>query len=291
MVIKGKTRGNGKQLGEYLIDKGQRVNDFVTVLDVRGTSARSPKDALVEMSLMGELTKGEKTLYHAQINPAIGEDRQMNYAEWALAADALEKELKLTEQSRVIVLHEKKGRVHAHVVWQREKEGKLISDSHSYKAHDRARAFVERSLNHKRTRQKFDEKQLLTYAWNTAVDGADFLKKAEELGYAVGKSDGRRPFKLVESNGTETDLTRQLQGIQLKEVEEKIGSINIQTVEDVRQAQRQQQEDLKILVKEKENSVVDLNAAQEYEAENQRKREELYRILNRSKDSDREIFR
>lgn len=281
MVIKGKTRGNGKQLGEYLIDKGSRVNDFVTVLDVRGTSTRRPKEALIEMSLMGELTKGEKTLYHAQINPAIGEDRGMNYNSWVLAADALEKELKLTDQSRVIVLHEKKGRIHAHVVWQREKDGKLISDSHSFKAHDRARAFVEKTLNHNRTKQKFDEKQILTHAWNNSLDGKDFLRRLDELSYGVGKSEGRRPYKLVDSNGVESDLTRQLNGIRLSQVENRFQQIeHLPTVDEVRSLQRQKQEELKILVKEKEGSRVDLEAARQSDLERQRKREEVFRILN-----------
>ncbi|MCE6993195.1 hypothetical protein, partial [Dyadobacter sp. CY323] len=63
MVIKGRSRGNGVQLADYLL--GKKENDQVQLLEVRGTSR--PKDlkkSLLEMSLTSELTKGIHGLYH-----------------------------------------------------------------------------------------------------------------------------------------------------------------------------------------------------------------------------------
>lgn len=290
MVIKGKTRGNGKQLGEYLIDKGKKVNDFVTVLEVKGSTSRNPKFALVEMSLAGELTKGEKSLYHAQINPAIGEDKPMTYDHWLFAADSLEKELKLDNQNRVIVLHEKKGRVHAHVVWQREKDGKLISDSHSYKAHDRARATIEKKFRHNRTRQKFDEKQILTQAWNMSKDGREFIQTVNSLGYSLGKSNSRRPFVLINDNGIELDLTRQLQGIKLKDVENKFSPIinEINPIEKVKVEKREAQIDLRVIAKENSDNIVNLDEARKQEQSTNQKKQEFMDMMNQNKDKSKD---
>lgn len=155
MVIRGRTRGNGGQLAQYLMHSPD--NDQAYVFDIRGTS--QPYDvrmSLLEMSFTSELTRSRKGLYHAQINPAYGEDCRMTEADWFRAADILETELKLTGQKRVIVMHEKNGRLHAHVVWERydhEKE-KMISDSYSRLAQDRARQIMEKEFCHERTPER-----------------------------------------------------------------------------------------------------------------------------------------
>ena len=73
MIISGKSRQNGKQLGRYLVAKGE--NERVTALEVRGSMSDNVPGAVYEMSLRTELTKrGRLGLYHAQIAPAYGED-------------------------------------------------------------------------------------------------------------------------------------------------------------------------------------------------------------------------
>ncbi len=199
MVIRGQARSNGRQLGHYLTEQARRENDHVEVLEVRGTTGDDVRSALLEMDLASELTRGRKALYHAQINPAIGEDRTMSPVQWIEAADILEKKLKLTEQARVIVLHEKLGRVHAHVVWQREKDGRLISDSHSFRAHDKARAEMERVFHHhftyqpdpnKKLSKRLDKEPLLSLR-EQSQDSQEFFGKLTERGYAINAESRR----------------------------------------------------------------------------------------------------
>ena len=140
---------------------------------------------------------------------------------WRDAADQLEKALKLDGQPRVIVLHEKKGKVHAHIVWQREKEGKLIKMSHTYRAHDKVRASLEREHQHQRTRQTGDHKKHLTALWTGSRDGADFVRQAERAGYRIARGD-RRAYVVETEDGQKLDLVRQLEGVKTKAAKERL---------------------------------------------------------------------
>lgn len=216
MVIKGRSRTNGAQLAAYLLQS--KENDRARIIDIRGTA--QPDDlrkSLLEMSLSSELTKrGKLGLYHAQVNPAIGEDRPMTHDDWLRAADVLEQSLGYEGQKRAIVLHEKNGRVHGHIVWERydHDTGKIRSDSHNFKKHDQARAKIEQELGHSRTPQKADRepthKERLTDLWKQHPEGASFVQAAADAGYQVVQGNARRPFRVVTPDGQSLDLTRQL---------------------------------------------------------------------------------
>lgn len=219
MIISGKSRQNGKQLGRYLVAKGE--NERVTPLEVRGSMSDNVPGAVYEMSLRTELTRrGRLGLYHAHIAPAYGEDG-LTPEQWRDAADQLEKALKLDGQPRVIVLHEKKGKIHGHVVWQREREGKLIKMSHSYRAHDKVRSALERQYQHQRTRQTGDHKKHLTVLWGASRDGADFVRQAERSGYRIARGD-RRAYVVETEDGQKLDLVRQLEGVKTKAAKERL---------------------------------------------------------------------
>lgn len=227
MVIKGKPRGNGKQLGNYLLL--QADNDNVQVFDIRGTSQpNNLRKSLIEMSLTSELTKGTKGLYHAILNPSYSEDKQMTREDWLRAADILEAELKLNNQKRVMVLHEKQGRIHCHVVWERynHAKGTMISDSYSRLAQDRARKTMERELEHSQTphrnKRQQDIKKDLTELWRKSKTGAEFVRAAKERGYIISHSNQRRPFMVVDQDGRSFDLVRQLDKVRTKEVRERL---------------------------------------------------------------------
>lgn len=231
MVIKGRSRSNGAQLADYLLNS--KGNDRAQVLEVRGTTR--PNDlqrSLVEMSLSSELTKrGKLGLYHAQVNPAIGEDRPMTPADWLRAADILEQHLGFTGQKRAIVLHEKEGRLHGHVVWERydHDTGKLRADGKNYEKHDKARAEIEQELSHERTPQRSEkepaDKDRLTELWQKNSNGSDFVKAAEQAGYYIAQGNDRRPFRVITPDGQSLDLVRQLDGIKTKEVRDRLQPI------------------------------------------------------------------
>lgn len=233
MVIRGKTRGNGSQLANYLLTKGD--NEIVNVLDIQGTAhPDNLQKSLLEMSLTSELTKSDKGLYHAQINPAIGEDSKMQPSDWLKAAKILEKELGLEGQKRAIVLHEKKGRVHAHVVWERydHAKGIMISDSFSRLAQDRARKSMEISFEQNQTPhrniQKAKIKEELSDLWATSKGGEHFIALAKTKGYSIGI--GReRPYVVFDDTGRSFDLVKQIRGVKTKDVRDRFKGIDLST--------------------------------------------------------------
>lgn len=228
MVIRGRTRGNGRQLGDYLLAEAE--NDNVQILDVDGRLSFTPKqlkDTLLSMSLTSELTRSYKGLYHAQINPAYGED-ELTPEKWFQAADILAGELGLQDQRRVIVLHSKKGRTHAHVVWERfdHEKRKMVSDSFSRLAQDRARQAMEQVFEMKKTPvrnlRRSEMKESLTDLWKRCKTGAEFVKLAKALGYTIAAGVQRRPFMVVDITARSFDLVRQLIDVKTKEVKEKL---------------------------------------------------------------------
>ncbi|MDF2380504.1 hypothetical protein JMG10_03420 [Nostoc ellipsosporum NOK] len=227
MVIRGKTRGNGAQLADYLVRVAD--NDNVRVFDIRGTSQSNDlKFSLLEMSLTSELTRSDKGLYHAQINPAYGEDKAMQTGDWLKAADMLENELGLAGQKRVIVLHEKKNRIHAHVVWERydHEKGIMISDSFSRLAQDRARKTMEHDLEQKKTPERNakrpEMKKTLSEIWQKTVTGTEFVKEAVLKGYTIARGQLRRPYIVVDQTGRSFDLVRQISQARTKDVAERL---------------------------------------------------------------------
>lgn len=271
MVIRGKPRGNGGQLADYLMKKAD--NENVRVFEIRGTSQPDNlKASLLEMSLTAELTRSDKGLYHAQINPAYGEDKRMQAADWIKAADMLEQQLSLQGQKRVIVLHEKKDRLHAHVVWERydHETGTMIKDGFSRLAQDRARKEMEAALNHEKTphrnAQRPEMKSLLTDLWMKTKSGADFLKEAVHSGYMVAKGEMRRPFMVVDENGRSFDLCRQLMGVRKKEVTHRLSGETLPSEKEAIHFKRQQQkqaDEIKNITQSKGHWVDRYNHAQE----------------------------
>lgn len=246
MVIRGNNRGNGSQLARYLTTKGD--NEAIRILDVDGSPDATDKqlhDTLLSMSLMSELTKSDKGLYHAQINPAYGEDKAMTDSDWQQAADMLGKALGFDHQRRAIVLHEKKGRVHAHVVWERYdyQTGKMIDTSFNYHAHDRARQEMERIFAQEQTPKKNKRqpelKEHLTQLWNNTETAAEFIKQVEQSGYLLAAGVVKRPFMVVDDTGRSFDLVRQLTGIKTKAVRERLKGYYLipekQAIEQMRQ--------------------------------------------------------
>ncbi len=229
MVIRGNSRGNARQLSHYLL--AQKDNEAIRILDADGQIDPQAEDLHRSIFLMGvsaELSKSEKGLYHAQINPAIGEDATMDDEQWLQAGDILGRQLGLANQRRAIVLHTKKGRTHAHVVWERfdHEKGRMVSDSFSRLAQDRARKEMEAVFSHKptphRNKHRPELKASLTKLWNQTGTGAQFVHAARQHGYFIAEGSGRSPFVVVDENGRSYDLTRQLQGVRLKDVRQRL---------------------------------------------------------------------
>jgi len=181
------------------------------------------------MSLSVELSRRtKKGLYHVVINPDPEASRQMTAADWHRAADILEAETGFTGQKRIMVLHEKKGRLHMHVVWERWDwdNSRVISNKNSRYAQNRARKQMEIEFGHRRTQdintEKRELRKLATRLWQLHPAGRDFIKALADHGYTVCRSDGPRPIVVVNRHGLSFDLVRPIRGAITKDVQERL---------------------------------------------------------------------
>lgn len=228
-MITGDIRSNADQLADYLVKL--KDNSHIEILEVDGRDFASKeylKQTIKSMALNAELTKTDKAFLHVQLSPAYGEDKKMSPDDWHRAADILAKETGYEGQRRVIVLHTKKDRTHAHVVYERcnHATGKMIDNKHSRLKMDNARPLIEKALGHKatprRNPQRPEIKIAVTKLWNEAKTGADFIKTARKSGYIIAEGTGKRPFMIVDENGRAFDLVRQIDGVRTKDVRERL---------------------------------------------------------------------
>lgn len=249
MVIRGNIRGNGQQLAHYLLKEGG--NDRIRVLDVAGRATATDAylhQTLHGMALTAELTKSQKGLFHAQINPAYAEDQRMTDDDWSKAADILSHELGYDGQRRVIVLHTKKNRTHAHVVFERydQKMGKVIDNKFSRLGQDRARKEMERVFAQQptphRNPHRPELKERLTNLWQETETGAEFIQKVHDNGYLLAEGVPRHPFMVVDENGRSFDLVRQLKGVRIKEVRQRLRDAELIPEKEAIEIMRQRQE-------------------------------------------------
>lgn len=244
MIIKGKSRGNPKQLATHLLHTEK--NERVEILELQ-SGASNLADAFREWQLISQGTQGTRGLYHANIDPAA--HYTMTAAQWARAVDVLERELGLDGQPRAVVLHEKEGRQHIHVVWQRTDIDTMtmVSDSQNYDAHERASLALEKEfghdivpgkhakrddsqpapiaeLNHAEWQQAertgIDPrafKDQVTAIFHASENGAAFVASLDEHGFIVANGD-RRDFVIVDPAGEVYSLARQIRGVTAKDL-------------------------------------------------------------------------
>lgn len=237
MIIKGKSRAAPKELARHLARTD--TNERVEVLQL--DSAGSMEQAFRDWQTYTFVTKGDLGLYHANIDPDAR--YQMTPQQWARAVEILEEELGLQGQPRAVVLHEKNGREHIHVVWCRTDMDTMTMrrDGRNYLAHERASLRMEREFGHehvpgkhaKRDRAKqpefprasvshaeqqqaersglsVAERRAQMAAFKDASDsGVAFKAAVEQAGYVLAQGD-KRDFILVAPDGSTISLSREL---------------------------------------------------------------------------------
>lgn len=266
MVIKGRARSNGVQLAGYLLNEVR--NEHVAILAINHPDRDDLHTALADMQDMTDRgQRGTKGLYHAQISPAPG--YEMSREQWLDCVSVLGHELGLDRQPHALVLHEKDGRIHAHVVWQRTDPDKLtlIPDSNNYAAHERAARTLEQMFEHERipgphTGKEKDEnsysrseqqqgeraalsaparKAQITALWERSDSGQSFTAALSEAGYILARGD-RRGLVIVDEAGEVHSLARQIKGAKTKEIEARLDHIDKEALPDVTQALKRQME-------------------------------------------------
>lgn len=245
MIIKGKSRAGPSQLARHLgrADTNERIE--ILQLDSAGTTA----DAFRDWQTYTLATKGTLGLYHANIDPDA--KYEMSRDQWLRAVEVLEEELGLQGQPRAIVMHEKNGREHIHVVWARTDMDtmKLRSDSMNYQAHERASLRLEQEFGHehvpgkhaKRDREaqpEFPDAEVTHDEWQqrerggldhrerkaqvkglyeASDTGPAFKAALEDAGYVLARGD-RRDFVILDADAKVHSLGRQLPGVSAKDL-------------------------------------------------------------------------
>jgi hypothetical protein len=270
MIIKGKSRSNGAQLGRYLVAPGE--NERVRVVEIRGVAALDVPGALLEMDALAAGAQTEKPLYHASINTRASE--RMTDEQRIRAIDVLEEKLGLTGQSRTVVVHEKKGREHTHVVWSRidVEHMRAIPDNHNYRKHEEAARQLEREFGHERVQGAHVEregkprpertpnyaemqqskrsglspseaKEQITELWRSADSGQAFAAALSQAGFVLARGD-RRDFVVIDPGGATHSLAKRIEGVRVKDVRERMADIDASTLPSVREAKSIQRERL-----------------------------------------------
>lgn len=264
MIIKGKSRAGPSQLARHLgrADTNERVE--LLELAWGGTSVL---EAFRDWQVISEGTKGRLGLYHANIDPDA--KYAMTRDQWLRAVEVLEEELGLQGQPRAIVMHEKNGREHIHVVWARTDMDtmKLRSDSMNYQAHERASLRLEQEFGHehvpgkhaKRDREaqpefptaeaQHDEwqqgerggmnhrerKAQVKGLYEASDTGPAFKAALEDAGYVLARGD-RRDFVILDTDAKVHSLGRQLPGVTAKDLRAFMADIDPDSLPSVKEA-------------------------------------------------------
>ncbi|WP_299733076.1 relaxase/mobilization nuclease domain-containing protein [uncultured Tateyamaria sp.] len=115
MIIIASQRSGARALADHLMN--HRDNDHVTLAKVDGFMADDLHGALDEAYAVSKATQCTQFMFSVSLNPP--EDAFVSEEEFEQAAQRIADKLGLQDQPRAMIIHEKQGRRHAHVVWSR----------------------------------------------------------------------------------------------------------------------------------------------------------------------------
>jgi hypothetical protein len=238
VIIKGKSVGGAKRLAVHLMRTD--TNERAEVKEVRGVVAEDLRDALLEMEAVSAGTRTTKPFYHGSINARA--DERLTDKQRTQAIDRLEAELGLSGQARVVVVHEKEGREHCHIVWSRIDLDRMaaISDSNNYRKHELVARELEREFGHERVQGAHIEREgkrrpertpshaemlqadrtglspkevraQITELWQRTETGEEFAVTLWKAGYVLARGD-RRDYVVIDPKGGTHSLARRVEG-------------------------------------------------------------------------------
>jgi hypothetical protein len=269
VIIKGTSCAGASRLAAHLTRTD--TNERAEVKEVRGVVAEDLLGALREMESVAAGARTTKPFYHGSINTR--EDERLTDEQRTHAIDKLEASLGLTGQPRVVVVHEKEGREHCHIVWSRIDLDRMaaISDSNNYRKHEEVARALEKEFGHERVQGAHVErdgkdrpkrtpshaemlqaertgvspqeaKELITGIWNTTKNGKEFQAALAEKGWMLARGD-RRDFVAVDPTGGTHSIARRIEGAKAADVRQRFADIDprdLQSVAEAKQVQRGQ---------------------------------------------------
>jgi hypothetical protein len=268
IIINGGSRRDGDWWSKHL--GNEEDNEQAQVIEYRGLTATSMRDAFYEMEALSAGTNCDNYFYQANINPRP--DEVLTPQQWREAVDTLERNLGLTDCPRFVVRHEKDGRVHQHVVWSRidAERGVAISDSLTARIHEQTSRELEIKFDLQRgtsilvPNRDFERPERGPKKWETfrgaksGIDpkemkaeleairqrcdsGASFRAALEESGaYVLARGDSR-DYVIIDRVGDVHSLARRV-GINTNPLRKYMADLDLSTVPTVEQAKSIQNE-------------------------------------------------
>jgi len=282
VVIKGASRRNIGFWAGHLRDT--KKNDRAEIVDKRGLIADDLRGMMREMRDDATGTRCQNFMYIASFNPC--ENETLTEQQWQRAFEIFEKERGIPEgQPRIVIEHEKKGRVHRHVVWDRIDTEKMraFPDSLDLKVCEAAKHEIERELGLQRTpgllnrdpalpppqrnppswemfrgqKSGIDPRDLkaeVTAIFRESGSAGDFIAGLEAHGYQLCQGD-RRGFVILDRAGDTHSLARRLDGINAKQLAAFMDGVDRAALPGVSQA-REKHQDRKIAGLEEDRATV-----------------------------------
>ncbi len=277
MIIKGKSVGGGKRLAVHLMRTD--TNERAEVRELRGVAAENLRGALLEIEAVASGSRTTKPFYHASINTRA--DERLTNEQRTHAIDRLEEKLGLSGQPRVVVVHEKEGREHCHIVWSRIDLDRMraINDSYNYRKHEEVARDLEREFGHERVQGAHaerdgkdrpnrtpshaemlqadrgavspdDAKALVTNLWQRTDSGQTFKIALEKEAWLLARGD-RRDFVVIDPYGGTHSLARRVEGAKAKDIRARMADVDselLPSVAEARVIQKQRQAERERLI-------------------------------------------
>ena len=246
MIIKASQRGGARSLSKHLLNAND--NEHVHVHEISGFVSDSLHGAFQEAEAISKGTRCKQFLFSVSLSPPKGEHVPIESFEDA--ANRVEKSLNLQGQPRVLVFHEKSGRLHAHAVWSRidtEKmrainlpyfKNKLMEISkelyleNNWKLPEGHISRENRNPLNFTTNQWYQAKrlgenpkqikQILKECWIVSKNRPEFEKSLERNGYYLAKGD-RRGYVALDWRGEVYSLSKWLD-IRKNGLQERLGA-------------------------------------------------------------------
>lgn len=254
MILHGSQRAGAAQLSAHLLN--DRDNDHVELVQLRGFVADDLPGALQEVHAVSKATQCKQYLFSLSLSPPqehVGTEK-----EFLEAIDRAEDKLGLTGQPRAVVIHEKEGRRHAHVVWSRINDDQMKAINLPYfkrKLTDLSKDLyldhgwkLPNGLTHgggknplnftlaewqqakRQGRDPREIKQLFIDAWQRSDSGRALGTALEERGFFLARGD-RRGVVALDTEGHVYSLSR-WSGISAKDVRQKVDASELPSVAD-----------------------------------------------------------
>ena len=245
MILVASQRAGARALADHLLNMID--NDHVEVIDLNGFIADNLHGALDEVHAISKATKCKQYLFSVSLNPP--EECMVAAEGFREAADRIATKLGLSDQPRALIVHEKQGRRHAHVVWSRidaETVTAINLPHFKVKLRDLSRdLFLDHGWDLPNGLKTFGEKdplnftlaewqqaqrigvdprelkQLFCEAWNRSDDPASLANALSDCGLYLARGD-RRGIVALDIHGHVYALGR-WSGVKAREVKVRLG--------------------------------------------------------------------